>query len=141
SAVNSAIDFERRVSAWLETGAPVREPDGLADHVLADTSRLRPRPSWTNLEWWIPMHKRARFGAVPWGVVFVATVATLTLVVGVAIALASGPTTVTPVTPTIPPGPTPAASRSASRHQYLGVFELSSSPPMNRFEQDTFGVH
>ena len=48
-------DADRRLSAWLETVAPAREPEHLLDTVLAQTARTRRRPAWRIPERWIPM--------------------------------------------------------------------------------------
>ena len=51
----SMNDADRRLSAWLETVAPAREPEHLLDNVLARTARTRRRPAWRIPERWIPM--------------------------------------------------------------------------------------
>ena len=48
-------DADRRLSAWLDTVAPAREPEHLLDAVLAQTARTRRRPAWRIPERWIPM--------------------------------------------------------------------------------------
>ena len=43
-------DFDRRLTAWLEATAPAREPESLAERVLARTAATRRRPAWAILE-------------------------------------------------------------------------------------------
>ena len=51
----SMNDADRRLSAWLESVAPAREPEHLLDTVLAQTARTSRRPAWRIPERWIPM--------------------------------------------------------------------------------------
>ena len=48
-------DVDRLLTTWLESDAPVHEPDHLLGDVLARTSRTRRRPGWLVPERWIPM--------------------------------------------------------------------------------------
>ena len=48
-------DFDRRLTAWLEATAPAREPESLAERVLARTAATRRRPAWAIPERWTPV--------------------------------------------------------------------------------------
>jgi len=48
-------DFSRQLDAWLETQAPIREPEHLLGTVLARTARTRRRAAWRIPERWLPM--------------------------------------------------------------------------------------
>ncbi len=53
--MNGPSDFDRRLTAWLDDQAPMREPDGLTYAVLARTRRTRRMPRWASPERWLPV--------------------------------------------------------------------------------------
>ena len=55
SDANPTPDLDRRLTAWLDDQAPMREPDGLTDAVLARTRRTRRMPRWASPERWLSM--------------------------------------------------------------------------------------
>ena len=99
--MSSPVDFDRTLSAWLDELAPMREPEGLTYAVLARTRRTRRIPGWATLERWFPMQTTYKFGAVPRTAIILVTLALLTALLGIAIALGASP-----------PRKLPAAGRS-----------------------------
>ena len=94
--MSSPFDFDRRLTAWLDEQAPMREPEGLADAVLARTRRTRQLPGWATLERWLPMETRYKFGAVPRTAIILVILAVLLAVLS-AIAVGQQPS------PKLPP--------------------------------------
>ena len=78
-------DFDRRLTAWLDDQAPMREPDGLTYAVLARTRRTRRMPRWANPERWLSMAVITRPALAP-----PLRFAWLVLIVLLALALAAG---------------------------------------------------
>ena len=82
----SMNDADRRLSAWLETVAPAREPEHLLDAVLARTARTRRRPAWRIPERWIPMTTITTpvtsGGSARWPIAVLAALLVLALVAG-----------------------------------------------------------
>jgi hypothetical protein len=98
--VSSSADFDRTLSAWLDELAPMREPEGLTYAVLARTRRTRRIPGWATLERWFPMQPTYRFGAVPRTAIILVTLALLTTLLGIAIAIGASPSVAPPAPPT-----------------------------------------
>ena len=85
SDMNPSPDFDRRLTAWLDDQAPMREPDGLTYAVLARTRRTRRMPRWANPERWLSMAVITRPALAP-----PLRFAWLLLIVLLALALAAG---------------------------------------------------
>jgi Tol biopolymer transport system component len=79
-------DFDRRLTAWLEATAPAREPESLAERVLARTAATRRRPAWAIPERWTPVTSiSARLepvGRTPWRTVALVALLAIALVGG-----------------------------------------------------------
>jgi Tol biopolymer transport system component len=79
-------DADRRLSAWLETVAPAREPEHLLDAVLEQTARTSRRPAWRIPERWIPMTTITTpvtsGGSARWAVTVLTALLVLTLLAG-----------------------------------------------------------
>jgi len=71
--------LERRLTAWLETQAPLSEPEGLLDAVASGVARSDRVPGWAIPERWLPMQTRARLGVVPRSAIVLVTLGLLTL--------------------------------------------------------------
>ncbi len=77
-------DFDRTLAAWLDERAHPTAPPGLLDTVVAQSTRVRPRPAWRIRERWIPMPLTLRLAVVP------RVVLLLILALILALALAAG---------------------------------------------------
>ncbi len=87
--MNPSPDFDRRLTAWLDDQAPMREPDGLTYAVLARTRRTRRMPRWASPERWLSMAVITRPALAP-----PLRIAWLLLIALLALALAAGATIV-----------------------------------------------
>ena len=89
--MSSPFDFDRRLTAWLDDEAPMRAPDALLGTVVERAAKTRRRPAWATLERWISMETRAQLWAVPRGAIILVTLALLTALLGIAIAIGASP--------------------------------------------------
>ena len=89
-------DLDRRITAWLDAQAPMREPDGLFERVAGDLAHTRRLPGWVVPERWLPMQTTARFGTAARAVITLALVAVL-LAVFAALVVAAQPKPAPPV--------------------------------------------
>ena len=110
--MSPSSDFDTRLADWLDTQAPMREPDGLTYAVLARTRRMRQLPGWASLERWLPMTVITRPGLAPplrmaWllliGLLMVALVASVAIV-GSRLLTSTGPDGGLAATAVIPQG-------------------------------------
>ena len=99
--MSSPADFDRTLAAWLDELAPMREPEGLTYAVLARTRRTRRIPGWATFERWLPMQTTYKFGAVPRTALILVTLALLTALLGIAIALGASAKLPPPVGPAV----------------------------------------
>jgi DNA-binding beta-propeller fold protein YncE len=88
--MNTSPDFDRRISAWMDDQAPMREPDGLFERVTTELEQTSRLPAWRLPERWLPMTLTARLSLSPplrstWTLLLVGLI-TLALVVSLAIA-------------------------------------------------------
>jgi Tol biopolymer transport system component len=88
--MNELSGLDRRLTAWLEEQAPVREPGGLLTVVTDKVARTRRLPGWLMSERWIPMQTRAQLGAAPRAALVLALLSMLILATAVAGAIALG---------------------------------------------------
>ena len=89
--MSSPFDFDHKLTAWLDDEAPMRAPDALLGSVVERAAQTRRRPAWATLERWISMETRAQLGAVPRTAILLVTLALLTALLGIAIAIGASP--------------------------------------------------
>ena len=77
--MSTSFDFDRELTAWLDSSAPSRAPEGVLNGAIQRTSRVRPRPAWLLAERWLPMQLTMRRAAFPRTLIYIVLVLALAL--------------------------------------------------------------
>lgn len=75
--MSATDDLERRLTAWLEAQAPMREPEALAGSVADAVGHTGRLPGWAIPERWIPMTLTLRPATVPRALIILLALAML----------------------------------------------------------------
>ena len=97
-------DFDRDLTAWLDSRAPQHAPEHLLGATVHRTARTRPRPAWRTTERWTRMTVALRPSAYPRGLLLaLVTLGLLLALAAATLLIAARPTSFTAVVP--PTGP------------------------------------